>query len=491
MSGFLTSAIDAAGRQQDGSSWSERAHAKRYRFADLELDLGRRQVRRGDEPIKLTKLTFDLLAALVRRAPNLVRHEELAALAWGGGRVVTPESIAQRIMVLRRSLGDSAGAPCYIEGRRSEGYRLIPEVTSVDVKPISSPGGEANALLGLDSVPISDGKVPVPDNSARAQALYAQALTLWSSNENAGSIRTILNRVIGLDPGFAPAYGLLAYLDATSSVDTINAPAVDRRLMAELEQNARRNAAAGLALDSDLGPAYVALASLDMHNWHWEAARRGFDRGGSPGWANDIAPWFYCWTGDPESGIARAKHNLSRHPTSWIAHRDLGIVFAYAGNLARARQSLETAASMAPANTVTLAWLAYLAVREGPTAEARDRLAQVEALFEARMPIVLLPELACAYGRIGDVTRAADLFDEIGELEAERVLGCGTWAAAHIAVRDERGALAWLDRAAEKVARHEPDSGFMSLMNLKMNFLDDPLLRNRPFVLALNRLCGD
>jgi hypothetical protein len=89
-----------------------------------------------------------------------------------------------------------------------------------------------------------------------------------------------------------------------------------------------------LTLDPDLGSAHAALASLDMHAWRWSAARRGFDRGGDPSWANDLGPWFYCWIGDFSAGTARAKNNLAHHPTSWFAYRDLGIVYAYVGDRA-------------------------------------------------------------------------------------------------------------------------------------------------------------
>lgn len=486
MNGFVTTIAEAVGRQGGWSSWSDLAPVRRYGFADLELDTGRRQVWRAQAPIKLTKLTFNLLAALVQRAPNLVHHDELASLAWGRGRIVTPETIAQRIMVLRRSLGDSAEQPRYIEGRRSEGYRLIPEVTLVGTSQALTQG----SLLGLGEIPIADTDVPVPTHRARAQALYLQALTLWSMGNNARSIRTILNSAIGIDPGFAAAYGLLAYLDATAFIDTINAPAADQCMQADLERSARSNAATALTLDPEVGPANAALASLDMHNWRWSDARRGFDCGGDPSWANDLGPWFYCWIGDSSAGIARAKHNLARHPTSWIAHRDLGIVFAYAGDRAKAWRHLERAVEMSPANAVSLAWLAYLAAGEGRQSHARAALRKLESLFEGQLPLVLLGEVASTYARIGDGPRAAALFDQIAAHDARKPIGCGTWAAAHIAVRDARGALMWLERAAEKTRRNQPDSGFLSLMNLRMNFLDDPMLARPEFVRALQHLRG-
>jgi DNA-binding winged helix-turn-helix (wHTH) protein/TolB-like protein/tetratricopeptide (TPR) repeat protein len=99
-----------------------------YRFADLCLETGRRQIVRGQEKISLTGLPFAILRELVEAAPNLVTHEELIERAWGPGRIVTPESLAQNIKRLRKALGDDAANPRYIEGVRGEGYRILPEV---------------------------------------------------------------------------------------------------------------------------------------------------------------------------------------------------------------------------------------------------------------------------------------------------------------------------------------------------------------------------
>ena len=113
-----------------------------YRFADLRLDTGQRQVWRNDVPLSLPKLSFDTLLALVVHAPNVVSHDGLAKLVWGAARVVTSENITQRVMVLRRCLGDSSASPRYIKGIRGYGYRLIPQVTL-----ISRPNGSHHANL--------------------------------------------------------------------------------------------------------------------------------------------------------------------------------------------------------------------------------------------------------------------------------------------------------------------------------------------------------
>jgi serine/threonine-protein kinase len=102
--------------------------ASRHRFDDLTLDPGRRCVWRGGEQIRLSSLTFELLRVLVEHAPNVVAHDALVDRTWGPHRIVTPENLAKRVMLLRQALGDDADKPRYVERVRSQGYRLIPDV---------------------------------------------------------------------------------------------------------------------------------------------------------------------------------------------------------------------------------------------------------------------------------------------------------------------------------------------------------------------------
>jgi TolB-like protein/Tfp pilus assembly protein PilF len=113
----------------------------RYRFADVVLDVGRRRLRRGDASIPLGNLTYKLLLTLVRFAPNVVTHEQLIEHVWGG-RSTSPETVTQRVKLLRDALEDDAEQPRYIGLARNHGYRLIP---SVEVLPPEGPAETAQA----------------------------------------------------------------------------------------------------------------------------------------------------------------------------------------------------------------------------------------------------------------------------------------------------------------------------------------------------------
>lgn len=96
-------------------------------MGDLELEPGLHRLRQAGKPVELPGLSYDLLLALIDAAPNFVSNEELMTRVWKG-LVVSPETVTQRVKLLRDALGDDPKQPRYIEGLRGRGYRLIPPV---------------------------------------------------------------------------------------------------------------------------------------------------------------------------------------------------------------------------------------------------------------------------------------------------------------------------------------------------------------------------
>jgi TolB-like protein/DNA-binding winged helix-turn-helix (wHTH) protein len=120
----------------------------RFRVGDLEVDIGKAEVTRADEKIALPKLSFDLLCALIHAAPAIVTNDELLERVWPGLQV-SPESVAQRVKLLRSAIGDDSQQPRYILGVRGRGYRLIP----VPVRLAESRGPTSDATNPTISTP--------------------------------------------------------------------------------------------------------------------------------------------------------------------------------------------------------------------------------------------------------------------------------------------------------------------------------------------------
>ena len=102
----------------------------RWRIADLLLDTRRQRVWRGEDEIPLPKLTYALFVALVRRCPDVVSDEDLMKVVWPGV-IVSPETVSQRVKLLRQALKDNPRSPRYVGRLRSRGYHLVPTAVPV------------------------------------------------------------------------------------------------------------------------------------------------------------------------------------------------------------------------------------------------------------------------------------------------------------------------------------------------------------------------
>jgi len=151
---------------------SSQAPREVWRVGDLVLDEGQQRVARGDQVIELPKLSFDLLLALVRDAPNVVAIDTLLARVWPG-LVVNPETVVQRVKLLRDALDDRAAEPRYIAALRGRGYRLVTDTARID------PGQAArySPAASVDPVPSSQssssGAAPAAPRSSSIHAAAA------------------------------------------------------------------------------------------------------------------------------------------------------------------------------------------------------------------------------------------------------------------------------------------------------------------------------
>ena len=103
----------------------------KYSLGDLTIDTGRQFVSRAENPIPLPKLSYDLLLVLVRAAPNLVSLDELMRMVWPGF-VVSPETVSQRVKLLRDAIEDDPRVPRYIAGLRGRGYQMVAAVEEIE-----------------------------------------------------------------------------------------------------------------------------------------------------------------------------------------------------------------------------------------------------------------------------------------------------------------------------------------------------------------------
>jgi two-component system, OmpR family, response regulator MprA len=93
------------------------------RFADLELDLGTREVRRGAMAIELTRTEFSLLELFLRNPRQVLTRSIIFERVWGYDFGPTSNSLDVYIGYLRRKTEDG-GATRLIHTVRGVGYAL-------------------------------------------------------------------------------------------------------------------------------------------------------------------------------------------------------------------------------------------------------------------------------------------------------------------------------------------------------------------------------
>ncbi len=95
-------------------------------FADLTLDPGTREVRRGDRRIELTRTEFLLLELFLRNPRQVLTRDVIFDRVWGYDFGPTSNSLEVYIGYLRRKT-EAAGEPRLIHTIRGVGYSLREE----------------------------------------------------------------------------------------------------------------------------------------------------------------------------------------------------------------------------------------------------------------------------------------------------------------------------------------------------------------------------
>ncbi len=119
-----------------------------WRFGVFELDTRRIELRRGGRRVKIREQSFRILVHLLEHAGEIVTREELCRVLWPTNTFVDfDHSLNAAVMKLREALGDSTGAPLYIETIPKRGYRFI--------APATQAGESQSGLANSESLPVS------------------------------------------------------------------------------------------------------------------------------------------------------------------------------------------------------------------------------------------------------------------------------------------------------------------------------------------------
>jgi DNA-binding winged helix-turn-helix (wHTH) protein/tetratricopeptide (TPR) repeat protein len=109
---------------------------------EVEVDLGRYELRRFGRRIKLEKKPMELLIFLLGRREQMVSREEIVKKLWRSDLFIDSEKNVNNVVrKLRTALGDNAERPRFLETVVGKGYRFVGPVRVIDAKyPVSDSG---------------------------------------------------------------------------------------------------------------------------------------------------------------------------------------------------------------------------------------------------------------------------------------------------------------------------------------------------------------
>ena len=126
------------------------------RFGRFSFDSGRRLLLDGDQPVTVPPKAFDLLELLIRRAPNVVTKEEIAAGVWPN-EAPSDASVAMAVTELRRALGETGEHPQFIRTVHRRGYAFGAEVERVEVAAALPDAPRFWLVMGDKTIPLPTG----------------------------------------------------------------------------------------------------------------------------------------------------------------------------------------------------------------------------------------------------------------------------------------------------------------------------------------------
>lgn len=113
-------------------------------LSDVELDLGRYELRRFGRRVNLERKPMELLIFLVGRREQMVSREEIVKKLWRSDLFIdTEKNVNNIVRKLRTALGDNANRPRFIETVVGKGYRFIGPVRVIGAQVARSDSSRA------------------------------------------------------------------------------------------------------------------------------------------------------------------------------------------------------------------------------------------------------------------------------------------------------------------------------------------------------------
>lgn len=134
-------------------------------FGDHVLDVERRELHRGREPVAIGPQVLDLLVYLLKNRERVVSKDDLIASVWGG-RIVSESTLTSRINAVRSAIGDTGADQHSIKTLPRKGFRFVGAV-----RESGGPGGrddEHRAQAAQRNPGPESGSIPTTETTPQA-----------------------------------------------------------------------------------------------------------------------------------------------------------------------------------------------------------------------------------------------------------------------------------------------------------------------------------
>jgi two-component system KDP operon response regulator KdpE len=95
------------------------------RFGDIQLDLVKRLVTRGEEVIHLTPIEYKLLTFLSGQPDRVITHQQLLKAVWGPGHMHDTHYVRVHMANLRKKVEAEPSMPKHLMTEAGIGYRFV------------------------------------------------------------------------------------------------------------------------------------------------------------------------------------------------------------------------------------------------------------------------------------------------------------------------------------------------------------------------------
>ena len=130
-----------------------------FRIGDWQVFPDQDRICHDTEAVHLEPRMMELLVYLARRAGRVVSKNEIIDAVWQQ-QIVSNSALSRCMALLRKSIGDDARQPTYIETIPKRGYRLIAEVEDIEFvrgSPEAIPS-KYHVRFGGRDIPLEEGE---------------------------------------------------------------------------------------------------------------------------------------------------------------------------------------------------------------------------------------------------------------------------------------------------------------------------------------------